>query len=233
MKLVVRDVAALLNVSDKTIYRWITQRKLPAHRINDQYRFNRTEILEWATANQIPLTVEILKEDQPGLLPGLGDALRVGGIFYRVFGRDKTAVLSEVVQVMPLPEEVDRTFLLEVLLARESMGSTGIGGGIAVPHVRNPIVMHIPRPMVSLCFLEHPVPFQAIDGAPVHTLFTIVSPTIRGHLHLLSRLSYALQQDDFKKAIARQALREEMLREVDKIDARLDAPATGRARHTP
>jgi hypothetical protein len=40
-------------------------------------------------------------------------------------------------------------------------------------------VMHIPRPMVTLCFLEQPVEFGAMDGQPVHTLFTIVSPTIR------------------------------------------------------
>ena len=70
-------------------------------------------------------------------------------------------------------------------MARESLGSTGIGDGIAIPHVRNPIVMHIPRPTITLCFLEHPIDFGALDGQPVHTLFTIVSPTVRAHLHLL------------------------------------------------
>ncbi|MFH1886386.1 MAG: PTS sugar transporter subunit IIA, partial [Pseudomonadota bacterium] len=140
------------------------------------------------------------------------------GVHYRVFGRDKAELLSEVVRIMPLPEEVDRTFLLEVLLARESLGSTGVGNGVAIPHVRNPIVLHIPRPIVSLCFLEHPLEFDAIDGLPVHTLFAIVSPTIRGHLHLLSRLSFALQQTEFKTVIARQALRDELFCQAEKID---------------
>ncbi|MFH1885468.1 MAG: helix-turn-helix domain-containing protein, partial [Pseudomonadota bacterium] len=79
MKLVDRDVAKLLGVSEKTVYRWIAQRKLPAHRINDQYRFNRTELLEWATANREPISVDILNEDDPGVLPVLGNALREGG----------------------------------------------------------------------------------------------------------------------------------------------------------
>ncbi len=218
MELVVRDVSALLKISEKTVYRWISQRKLPAHRINDQYRFNRTELLEWATANRIPMSADILREDHPGELPGLTDALRSGGVFYRVCGADKSSVLAEVVQVMPLPREVDRAFLLEVLLARESLGSTGIGDGVAIPHVRNPIVMHVQQPMISLCFLEHPVEFEAIDGRPVHALFTIVSPTLRGHLHLLSRLSFALQQSAFKTVIARQSLRDEVFRAAGQMD---------------
>ena len=218
MKLVVRDVATLLNVSEKTVYRWIAKRTLPAHRINDQYRFNRTELLEWATANRVPISAEIMTEAHQGDLPSLAEALRAGGVFYRVFGQDKAAVLSDVVQVMPLPGEVDRAFLLEVLLARESLGSTGIGNGLAIPHVRNPIVLHIPHPMVSLCFLERPVEFDAIDGRPVHTLFTIVSPTIRGHLHLLSRLSFGLQQPGFKEAIDNQALREEIFHQAELVD---------------
>ena len=50
MKLSVRDAAVLLNVTEKTIYRWIKQGVIPAYQINDQYRFNRAELLEWATS---------------------------------------------------------------------------------------------------------------------------------------------------------------------------------------
>jgi nitrogen PTS system EIIA component len=223
MELVVRDVAALLKVSEKTIYRWISQRKLPAHRINEQYRFNRIELLEWSTANRVPLSAEILKEDGPVHLPGLAGALLAGGIFYRVDGADKKAVLSEVVRIMPLPPAVDRAFLLEVLLARESLGSTGVGEGVAIPHVRNPIVLHVQEPMISLCFLERPVAFDAIDGKPVDTLFTIVSPTIRGHLHLLARLSFALQQPEFKTLVTRKVLREEFFRAAESMDRSIEA----------
>jgi nitrogen PTS system EIIA component len=218
MKLMVRNAATLLNVSEKTIYRWITQGRLPVHRISGQYRFNRNELLEWATTHRVPLSAGILTEEHPQDLPGLADALSVGGVFYRVCGNDKASVLSEIVSMLPLPEEVDRAFLLEVLLARESLGSTGIGNGVAIPHVRNPIVLHIPKPMIALFFLEKPVEFAAIDGKPVHTLFTIVSPTIRGHLHLLARLSFALQQPDFKNAIAHQAVRDEVLEQAVAVD---------------
>ncbi len=219
MTLSVRDVAKLLDVSEKTVYRWVSQQKLPASRIGDQYRFNRAELLEWATANQVRVSPRIFHEDASDEEIRLEDCLRTGGVFYRVAGIDKDSVIREVVQIIPLPEEVDRAFLLEVLLARESLGSTGVGDGIAIPHVRNPIVMHIQRPMISLCFLEHSIDFKAIDGKPVHTLLTIVSPTTRAHLKLLSGLTYALRDPAFAAVIARQALREEVFAAARRIDA--------------
>lgn len=119
---------------------------------------------------------------------------------------------------MPLPDLVDRQFLLQVLLARESLGSTGVGNGIAFPHVRNPVVMHIQRPIVTLCFLERPIDFEALDGQPVHTLLTVLSPTVRSHLHTLARISYSLQQPAFADVIRRPGSREDIVEACEAID---------------
>jgi nitrogen PTS system EIIA component len=218
MQIDVKEAARLLNVSEKTIYRWIKQGDLPTYRIGDLYRFNRTELLEWATARRIEVSPDIFAEDETGELPGIEEAIRAGGIHYRVAGATKGAVLAGIVELMQLPAEVDRQFLLSVILARESLGSTGMGAGIAIPHVRNPIVLHIPRPMITLCFLENPIEFDAIDGRPVHTLFTLVSPSVRAHLHLLSRLTYGLRMPELKEPVARQAGREELLAGAQAVD---------------
>ena len=216
MQLSVKDIAKLLNVTDRTIYRWIKQESIPVYRINDQCRFNRAEIIEWATSRRIPLSADYLTEPEEGKmpLPSLADTLKTGGIVYRVEGTDTPTVLHNVVQVMKLPEEVDREFLYQVLLARENLGSTGLGNGIAIPHVRNPIVLHITKPIITLCFLEHPIDFSAIDGEPVDTLFTLISPTVRAHLHLLSRLGFVLRNPAFRAAIKEQRLRDQILEEL-------------------
>jgi nitrogen PTS system EIIA component len=230
MKLMVRDAAHLLNVSEKTIYRWIKQGVIPAYQISDQYRFNRAELLEWATSRKLSVSPEIFAEPEGGDSPppALLDALRAGGVYYRIGGQDKASVLRSVVDTMKLPEEVDREFLYQVLLAREALGSTGIGDGIAIPHVRNPIVLHLSRPMVTLCFLERPIDFGAMDGQPVTTLFTLISPTVRAHLHLLSRLGFALRDPAFKNAITQQAGRDELLAALDTVESSLakKTPAT-------
>jgi PTS system nitrogen regulatory IIA component len=219
MELTVRDSARLLNISEKTVYRWIKDGKIPAYRINEQYRFNRAELLEWATSQRINVSAQIFAEpDSASAAVTLTDALRAGGIHYRVGGAEKQAVLQAAVELMPLPDEVNRQFVLEVFLARESLGSTAIGQGIAVPHVRSPVVMHVPAPMITLCFLEQPVDFAAIDGKPVRILFTMLSPTVRAHLNLLARLSFGLQQPAFADAINRQAAREAILAASDTVD---------------
>jgi PTS system nitrogen regulatory IIA component len=225
MQLSVKDVAKLLNVTDKTIYRWIKQESIPAYRINEQCRFNRAEIIEWATSRRIPLSSDILTESDGSKipLPSLVDTVKTGGIVYRLGGMDKPTVLRNVVDVMHLPEEVDREFLYQVLLARENLGSTGIGDGIAIPHVRNPIVLHITKPTITLCFLEHPINFGAIDGEPVDTLFTLISPTVRAHLHLLSRLGFVLQNPAFKEALKKQLLRDRVLEELARAESTLPA----------
>lgn len=232
MQLTTRDASKLLNVSEKTIYRWISQGVLPAYRVNEQYRFNRAELLEWATSRKMNVAAELFDEPESNAapIPGLVEALQAGGIFYRLGGASKESVLRAVVEHMRLPEEVDREFLLRVLLAREALQSTGIGDGIAIPHVRNPIVLHVSRPMIALCFLEQPIEFGALDGKPVHALFSLISPTVRAHLRLLSRLSFALHDSGFKRAVTRQASREEILDEARRVEATLGprAPADGK-----
>jgi PTS system nitrogen regulatory IIA component len=128
---------------------------------------------------------------------------------------------------MRLPDEVDREQLLRVLVARETLASTGIGDGIAIPHVRNPIVLHVPRPTITLCFLERPVEFGALDGKPVHCMFMLVSPTVRAHLQLLSRLAFALHDSAFGEALKRQALRDEILAEVRRVESTLPPQRSG------
>jgi len=227
MRLTVRDAAKLLAVSEKTVYRWINQRTVPAYLINGQYRFNRAELLEWATSRRIRVSVDILEEPESSYTacPGLVEALEAGGVFYRVEGHDRETALRAVVGVMRLPDEVDRAFLLRVLVAREMLGSTAIGDGIAIPHVRNPIVLHVPRPTITLCFLERPVDFGALDGQPVRTLFTLISPTIRAHLYAMSQLAFALRDTAFKDALRREASREEVFREARRVEASFVEPA--------
>jgi PTS system nitrogen regulatory IIA component len=226
MQLSVREAAQLLNVPENTVYRWIQKGELPATKIHDQYRLNRAELLEWATSQRISVSADIFRDADHAAAPagGLAEALRAGGIHWNVPGADKLSVLSAVVELMPLSEEVDRQFLLQLLLARESLGSTGLGNGIAVPHARNPIVMHIPHPMVTLCFLEHPIDFVAVDGLPVHTLFAIVSPTVKSHLQVLSRLAFGLRHPGFAEVLGRRGAADEILTAALSVDQSVLSP---------
>src|SRR5438034_393382 len=72
MQLGVRDVSKLLNVSEKTIYRWVGQGILPAYRVNEQYRFNRAELLEWATSRKMNVSAAVFDEPESNSTPITG-----------------------------------------------------------------------------------------------------------------------------------------------------------------
>jgi PTS system nitrogen regulatory IIA component len=195
--------------------------------VGGQYRFNRAELLEWATANQIKVSLELFDhldaENEP--VPNLALALEAGGIYYQLADTRKERALRALVGVLPLPDNADRELILRLFLAREASATTAIGDGIALPHVRNPIVVQVDRPLVTLCFLERPVDFGALDGKPVQILFSLVCPTMRSHLQMLSRLSFALHDPRFKEVVLRVGTREEILEEARRTEAALAATA--------
>ena len=94
-----------------------------------------------------------------------------------------------------------------------------VGDGVAVPHPRSPILLRVPTALVTLCFLETPIDFGALDGKPVHVLFSVISPTTRAHLHLLSMLAFALRDPEFKEDLVRRAGAEEILAAARRLEA--------------
>lgn len=199
------EAARLLSTDEKTVKRWIRRDGLPATPVDGEPRINRIDLLEWATERGIKVLPEAYAGagDEPGIFPSLSSALQAGGIHCNVAGNDKLTVLRNVVELLPLPPQVDPEFVLQVLLAREALGTTAIGDGIAIPHMRNPILLQVAGSSITLCHLATPVDFGALDGKPVQILFTLTSPTVKAHLHLLSRLAHALRDPRLREALKR------------------------------
>ncbi len=224
MTLDVNEVARILSVSKKTVYRLIAKNEIPAHKIGEVYRFDRAELLHWANTRKMQVSYEIFDEppDAPNAQSSLTAAIHAGGIHYRVQGTDKESVISNIVRTMQLSDDIDRDFLIGALVARENLGSTAIGDGIAIPHIRNPIVFHVNQPVLALCFLEHPIDFGAIDGKPVDTVFTIITHAVRSHLYILSRLSYVLQQKEIRRVITSLSTPREIMDTLDECEKKLN-----------
>jgi PTS system nitrogen regulatory IIA component len=219
MDLRVRDVARLLNVSEQTVYRWARKGSLPSHRVHDQYLFNRVELQEWAGLHKHRVSPELFTPDgsvEP--LPGLLAALERGSIVHELPGERREEVLAAVARLPGIPATVNRQLLYQLLLAREALASTSVGDGIAIPHPRDPVVVHVEQPLVFLCFLRHAVDFGAIDGQPVEVLFLLLTPSIRDHLRMLSRLAAALHDGTLKQLLHAAAPRVAILDRVAALE---------------
>jgi nitrogen PTS system EIIA component len=221
MQLTVRQAAVYFGVDDQAVRRWIADRDLPVHRADERLHLNAIEVWEWAVAHGVPVSRRLLEDARrtPEHAPPLSELLERGGI-HRSFstGEGKAEVLAGIVAHLPLPPEVDRQFLLTVLEAREAMGSTGIGDGIAIPHVRNPILLHVKRPFVSLFLLDRPVEFEAIDGKPVHALFVVVAPSIPVHLRVLAHLGHSLRDPTLRRLLAERAPDDRIVSRVRELE---------------
>jgi PTS system nitrogen regulatory IIA component len=221
----VKETAKLLSVSEKTVYRWIKRNLVPTYKVHGSYRFKRAELLDWATSKRRHVNEEPLEttpqEKEP--LPKLADALNAGGIVYRVAGSSRNEVLTDAVNHLRLPDDVDLEMLKKMLIIREELASTGIGDGFALPHPRNAVLDHLTRAKVNICFLEHPVDYGAIDRKPVHTLIIVISPSLRVQLHLLSLLYYILRDADLRRTLATQPGRDEIVGAIRDAEARIGA----------
>jgi PTS system nitrogen regulatory IIA component len=220
MQLTVHQAAAYLGVDESTVRRWISTRGLPAHKVNERLHLNAIELWEWATEHGITVSRRLLEQAKrrPEDVAPLSELLVAGGIHHDVGGEGKAGVLREIVARLPLPPDVDLQFLATVLEAREAMGSTGIGDGIAIPHVRNPILLHVATPFVTLCLLRHPVDFDAVDGEPVHALFTVISPSVPTHLRILAQLGFVLRDDEIRRLLAQRAGGADLLARVEALE---------------
>jgi PTS system nitrogen regulatory IIA component len=196
MDLRVRDVARLLNVPEETVYRWAQEGSLPAHRSGEQFRFNRVQLQEWAATHGHQVSPRLFaSRGHASELPSLHAALERGGIYFDVPGNRREKVLAAVARLPGIPQGVDRALLQQLLIGRESLAPTAVGGGIALPHPRDPLVVRVEAPHVLLCFLGEPVDFRAMDGRPVRVLLTLLSPSVRAHLQMLAKLAFALHDE--------------------------------------
>lgn len=221
MQLTLREAAGYLGVSESVLRRWITDRDLPVHEADERVYLNAMELWEWAVEHGVQASRRLLEHARraPDPVPPISELLRTGGIFHDVDAPDKSVLLREVVTRLPLPAEQNRDALLNVLEAREAMGSTGIGDGIAIPHVRNPIVLHVAQPFVTLCLLRRPVDFEALDGKPVHALFVVVSPTVPVHLRILGQLGFVLRDETLRRLLRDRAPGIAILERIEMLEA--------------
>ena len=206
MRVTVREAAALLDAPEATVYAWIESGNLPASRINDQFRINRSELLEWATSRNLPVAPALFhEEDEDERIPSVAESLEHGGVHHDVVGSTRDEVLRSILALLELDDEGDRETLLQLLLVRDASAVVPVGDGIAIPHVRNPIALAADEPTLTLCFLRQPVDFAAPDGQPVFALFFLVSPTTRVHLQMLAKIAFLLRDPRFRDALKSRA----------------------------
>ena len=197
MDLKLKDVADLLNVSETTVRRWISEGKIPYYRLNQQYRFSRNEIETWVlSSKQEGDFSTILEEDTPLKSENLGTqqfglyrAIHKGGVYRNIPGSTKEEVIANAVSLIAKDISLDAEVITDLLLDREKLMSTALSNGVAVPHTRD-FLLEESFDVVAVVFPENPIEFGALDGKPVDVMFFLFACDDKRHLHLLAKLAH-------------------------------------------
>jgi PTS system nitrogen regulatory IIA component len=134
--------------------------------------------------------------------------------------KTKRDVLAEMAQALAAAvPSLDADRLLDVLLDRESLQSTGIGDGVAIPHGKMP---GLERLVASFARSASGVDFESIDGQPTQLFFLLVVPEHSGgqHLKALARISRFLRDASFREKLAEATSLEDVFRCIEEEDAK-------------
>ena len=132
--------------------------------------------------------------------------------------RTKKEVLEELTgALLNCKADLDKEALVEVLLEREQLGSTGIGDGIAIPHGKVPDLDEL---IVSFGRSTPGIEFDSMDGRPTHLFFLLIAPENSAGVHLraLAKISRLLKSAHFRQKLLEAGTREELFQVIQEED---------------
>lgn len=138
-------------------------------------------------------------------------------------GESKEDIIAELVNSLPVGDAItDRDQVLQAVLDREKIMSTGIGDGIAIPHGKSAAVTEL---VAAMGTQRRGVDFDALDGEPAFVFFLLVSPAnVSGpHIKALARISRLLKNEEFKKKLIEADSAEDIIASIEAAER--DIPA--------
>lgn len=151
----------------------------------------------------------------------LGDLLAPDAVFPSLKVTNKKQAIQDLSAKAAILTGQDEREIFETLLRRERLGSTGVGGGVAIPHGKLP---KLDRIVGLFARLDTPVDFESLDGESVDLIFLLLAPEAAGadHLKALARIARLLRDPDTAKKLRSS-------RDPGAVFALLTAPATSNA----
>ncbi|MCH9614860.1 MAG: hypothetical protein SP1CHLAM54_00760 [Chlamydiia bacterium] len=213
MDLKIKDVAELLNVSETTIRRWLSEGKIPAYRLHHQYRFSRIEIENWMMGCRLGADQKKAMGENTGQgiqQFSLYRAVHRGDVITDIESKTKEGIIRETMQRLAKTLDLDPGVLTDLLLDREKMMPTALSHGVAVPHTRE-FLLKKPFDVIVIVSLQDPVDWGALDDEKVHTLFFLFASNDKRHLHLLAKLAHLSSNEEAMEMLRSKPLKADLL----------------------
>lgn len=147
----------------------------------------------------------------------IADILSSDAVLYNLKAKSKKQLLTELAEVAAKKTGLDSAVVLDALIERERLGTTGIGMGVALPHTR---LAKLKKIFCGFATSE-PVDFDSVDSKPVDLVFILLVPEEAGadHLKALARLSRLLRNEQTVEALRKAESAKDLYRLILENDA--------------
>ncbi len=145
------------------------------------------------------------------------DVLDKEAILIDLKATDKIGILNELVAPAARITGIDHQEMVQVLMERERLGSTGIGGGIGIPHGK---LKNLDKLVLGFGLSRQGVDFESMDGRPTHLFFLLITPehSTDLHLKLLARVSRLLKKEPLKEMMMKATCVEDIIKIIGEDD---------------
>ncbi|GAB4341481.1 MAG: hypothetical protein Kow0089_15900 [Desulfobulbaceae bacterium] len=219
----VRELAEKMGISEKTVYRMLTDNQIPfAVKIGGQWRFRINAMEAWLSAQTGP----------GGGAPPVNQSITVraalnnGAVLYRIHGANRDEALDELLSALPQTGGFDSRAVKLAVLAQESLASSSLNG-IASMRPGKEAPFFVDRSLMIIGFLEHPTDFRALDGRKTEVIILTLPANVVEEAILEIRLRRLLMEPEWIAALKEEPGRKELLQLFSDAENRLLPPTQG------
>ncbi|MBU0482211.1 MAG: helix-turn-helix domain-containing protein [Proteobacteria bacterium] len=220
----VKEMAASMGVSEKTIYRMLTDNQFPfAVKIGGQWRFRADSVDRWLVAQSEAGSTR----QSINYRITLFNALLNGSVLYRIHGANRDEALDELLSILPNTGGFNTKNLKFSILDREALVPSSLAGiACMAPSDEHPVFME--QSLIILAYLEQPTDFKALDGVPARVVFLLLPANIQEMAILRTRLQRLLMEPAFVNKIMKELPRKEMLECIRTTEERILRQPSGK-----
>ena len=189
------DIAQYLQLAEKTVLRMAQRGEIPAAKVASQWRFLKPVVKDWLATQMVSMPRVAAAPTIQETGPSLCQVMHPDLMSLNMTPGSKEKILRQL--IAPLQKTgflSSPDALLQSLIERENLMSTGVGHGIAIPHPRKPLKNLFSEPAIALGICPEGTPFGAIDDQPVHLFFLICAPSDGIHLELMAKIAWLGRQ---------------------------------------
>lgn len=225
----IKQLAAYLNVNERTVLKLVQEGVLPGVKVGNQWRFRKAMIDTWLDDQMLGITpryVDAARDDQPKRMLALASCFEPSHIVAELQATAKAGVVVKLAaHAQTLGLVRDETWFVGALIQRESVMPSATGNGLAFLHTLRRHPEQIVRPFMVLGRTRAGVDFDALDGKPTHLFFVLGLKFDELHLPWLAKLVHMLAQPELVPSLLDAKDPEAIFRHLSEAERRLEPSA--------